>query len=434
MLGRGDGPESERRERPERLGPEPGRPGSGPGRRPEDVLDFGRDRRTGGRWRSRAILAGLVLVTLLVVTIRAGVWSGSGPGSGPRPGSGGRSAQPRTSGAVPPIRVFSTGRHLLGVTADWELLARGPDELVRIQLAKGQVTLTHVPPLATSSPAVAFVAAANETIIRPADFVPGYVVTDNRKARLLTGPLASGGPLVPGVQGTETAWISSETQITRKLSLVTLTGRRVGPIIRFPARGPQLPATAVSDGRGDVLVASSGFAFYDAGPTWDRPVPGTIIAVGPASWLSVICTGRSQHCHNELIDSADGTRRALPGASKAEPFFFTWPPAGAIAPDGRMAAVIGRVVVGRSGGPKNAVRLIDLHTGATRDLRVRLGGPTSLPLGAATGEDSMVWSPDSRWLFVASANGKLLAINPRSGRAESLGIKLPRIEQVAIRP
>jgi hypothetical protein len=217
---------------------------------------------------------------------------------------------------------------------------------------------------------------------------------------------------------------------------VTLTGHRVGPTISFPAHGPQLPATAVSDGRGDVLVASSSFTSYDAGPTWDRPLPGTVIAIGPASWLTVICSGRSQHqhCHNELVDSADGTRRTLPGASEDEPFFFSWPPAGVIAPDGRTAAVVGRVVVGRSGGPTNAVRLIDLRTGAARDLHVRIGGPANFLVGAAAGQDTMAWSPDSRWLFVASANGKLLAINRRSGQVKSLGVQLPRVDQVAIRP
>lgn len=335
---------------------------------------------------------------------------------------------------VPPVRVTATRRHLLGVTASWELLARGPDDMVRIQLAQGRVTLTYVPLLQTSSPAVAFVAAAGEMIIRPADFVPGYVVPDDRQARLLTGPLASGGPLVPGLQGTDTAWVSTEPQTTRELSLVTLSGRRAGPIIRFPAHGPQLATTAFSDGRGDVLVASSGYSFYDAGPTWDRPVSGTVIAVGPASWLTVICDGRSQHCHNELINSADGSRRALPGTSKAGPFFFTWPPAGVISPDGRIAAVAGRVVVGERGGQVNAVHLIDLRTGATKDLRVQVAGPTSFPVGAATGEDSMAWSPDSRWLFVATASGKLLAVNSRSGLVESLGIKLPTVDQVATRP
>ncbi len=335
---------------------------------------------------------------------------------------------------VPPVRVIVTGRHLFGVTSGWELLARGPDDLLRIQPARGRITWTYVPPLETSSPAVAFVATAHETIIRPADFVPGYVVPDDRQARLLTGPLASGGPLVPGARGTDTVWVSTEPQTTRELSLVTLSGRRAGPIIRFPARGPQLPATAASDGRGDVMVAGSGFSFYDAGPTWDRPVPGTIIAVGPVSWLTVICDSRSQRCHNELVDSANGTGRALPGTSRAEPFFFTWPPAGVISPDGRMAAVAGRVVIGERGGQVNAVHLINLRTGATKDLRVRVGGTASFPLGTATGEETMVWSPDSRWLFVATASGKLVAVNSRSGLVKSLGIKLPQVEQVAIRP
>ncbi|HEY3906697.1 MAG TPA: hypothetical protein VGM14_22495 [Streptosporangiaceae bacterium] len=398
--------------------------------RPDDVLEFGRDRRPRGRWRSRALLAGLVLAASLVAAIRTGVWSSSS--------SRAHHARPAASGlatpsvAVPRIRVIATGRHLLGVTAGWELLARGLDDLVRIQLAKGQITWTSVPLLASGG-AVAFMATAHEALIRPSDYVPGYVVPDNRQARLLTGPLASGGPLIPGVQGTETFWGSTETQTTRELSLVTLDGRRVGPIIRFPAHGPQLPATAASDGRGDVLVASSGSSFYDAGPTWDRPVPGTIIAVGPASWLTVICDARSEHCHNELVDSTDDSGRALPGTSRAEPFFFTWPPAGVISPDGAMAAVAGRVVVGESGGQLNAVHLIDLRTGATKDLRVRAAGTTGSPLGTATGEDSMAWSPDSRWLFVATASGKLLAVNPRSGLVKSLGIKLPQVQQVAIR-
>ncbi len=45
----------------------------------------------------------------------------------------------------------------------------------------------------------------------------------------------------------------------------------------------------------------------------------------------------------------------------------------------------------------------------------------------------MAWSPDSRWLFVAAADGKLLAVNARTGQAKSLGVTLPAVSQVAIR-
>ena len=38
------------------------------------------------------------------------------------------------------MHVMIVGHSLLGVTAGWELFARGPDDLLRIQLAQGQIT------------------------------------------------------------------------------------------------------------------------------------------------------------------------------------------------------------------------------------------------------------------------------------------------------
>jgi hypothetical protein len=410
--------------------------------KPDDVLQFGRERperperrgrlgRLDPRWRSRAIVACLVLVTALIVGLRFGLGSGHRP-SGPGSRSGNHRAHHRANKPIP-VRLIATGHPLLGVTGRWQLLARGPNELLRIQLAKGRITWTYVPPLQTTSQDVAFVPVAHETIIRPADFVPGYLVPDGARARLLTGPLASGSPLVPGVPGSGTAWVPPGPPTSAKLSLIEPDGNRAGPVIRFPRRGPQLPETAVPDGRGDVLVASSGFSSYDAGPTWDRPVPGSIIAVGPTGWLTVICTSRGR-CRTEFIDSGTGARRALSSASKPAPYFFSWPPVGVIAPDGATAAVVGRVVAGQAKGPTNAVRLIDLRTGVAKDLGVRIGGHDSLPAGTSIWPESMAWSPDSRWLFVAGAGGRLLAIDARSGQIESLGITLPRVEQVAVRP
>ena len=46
----------------------------------------------------------------------------------------------------------------------------------------------------------------------------------------------------------------------------------------------------------------------------------------------------------------------------------------------------------------------------------------------------MAWSPDGRWLFVAASGSKLVAVDPRTSRAESLGVSLPAVDQVAIRP
>ena len=324
-----------------------------------------------------------------------------------------------------------TARHtLLGVAAGWELFARGPDDLVRFQLAQSKISVTYVPPLLSASPSVAFMIGAHEVVIRSSDLVPGYVVPDGGQARLLTGPLAGDGPLVPGPAPAKAAWINSGSPTSPTLSLVTLTGRRAGPMIRFPPGGPQLPATAVSDGRGYVLVTTGSFSVYDAGPGWDRQVPGTVVAVGQKSWLVIACDPLYRHCRNEVVDIADGARRVLPGPVAGYPYDFSWPPTGVIAPDDSTAAV---AESGRDG--QLTVHLINLRSGANRNLNIVLGAfySNNLPLSADLGDQAMVWSPDSRWLFVIAAGGKLVAVDARTGRAEPLWTKLPAISQVAIR-
>ena len=380
-------------------------------------MEFGGGRSAGRRWVPRALLACLVLAAVAVVAVR-------GVGHQARPAATASAPPP------PPMHVMIVGHPLLGVTAGWELFARGPDDLLRIQLAQGQITQTYVPSLETASPDVAFVIGAREAVIRPSDLVPGYVVPDGGQARPLTGLLANGGPMVPGPAGSQAAWITSGSPTSPALSLVTLTGHLSGPSIRFQPGGPQVPATAVSDGRGDVLVTDNSFGVYDTGPGWDRPVPGTVIAVGPTAWLVDVCDVLYRHCRNEVVDVSDGTRRVLPGAAVPGPFYTSWPPTGVISPDGSTAAV---AESGRNG--QLTVHLIDLRTGATRDLDVPLGSfGGDLSVGGNANEYSMVWSPDGRWLFVAATGGRLVAIDPRTGRAEGLGVNLPAVEQVAIRP
>jgi hypothetical protein len=389
-------------------------PRDGPGRNGHDeIVEFGSGRFAGRRWVPRALLACLVVAAVATVAVRAV----------------GQQAHPAAPAPAPPppIRVTVAGHSLLGVTAGWELFARGPDDLLRIQLAQGRITQTYVPPLETASPYVAFVIGAHEAVIRPSDLVPGYVVPDGGQARPLTGLLANGGPMVPGPAGSQAAWVTLGSSTSPALSLVTLTGRQSGPSIRFPMAGPQLAATAVSDGRGDVLVTDNSFTVYDTGPDWDRLVPGTVIAVGRTEWLADVCNAAYGDCRNEVVDVSSGIQRVLPGPAPPDPFYFSWPPTGVISPDGSTAAVGEN---GRNG--QLTLHLVDLRTGATRDLNVLLGAPSSdLPVG---GESSMVWSPDGRWLFVATAGGKLLAVDPLTGRAQSLGVSLPAVDQVAIRP
>jgi hypothetical protein len=391
-------------------------PGAGSGQQHDDeVVEFGSGRSAGRPWLSRAVLACLVAAAAVTLGFQAF-------GQHARPDAKARSR-------LPAVRVTTVGHPLLGVTAGWQLLARGPDDLVRIQLAQGRITQTYVPPLVTGNPDVAFLLGAHEVIIRSSDQVPGYVVPDGGQARLLTGPLAGSGPAVPGPAGSQALWVMSGPPTMPALALITLAGHRAGPTIRFAPGAPELAATAVSDGRGYLLVTSGGFNAYDAGPGWDRSVPGTVIAVGPASWLVVACNAQYQHCRNEVIDSADGSRRVLRGRAAAEPYDFAWPPTGVIAPDSGAAAVI---AIGPDG--KELVRLIDLRTGRERVLGVSLG---QLGSGLVDGENgnqhSLAWSPDGRWLFVAAAGGRLVAVNARTGQAQSLGVALPPTDQVAIR-
>jgi hypothetical protein len=378
----------------------------------DEVLQFGSGRASGGRWLARVGLACLVLAAVVAVAVR---------GTGQDPQHAAKAPQPA-------VRVIAAGHPLLGVTAGWELFARGPDDLLRIRLAQGEISVTYVPPLQSADPNVAFVIGAHEAVIRSSDLVPGYVVPDGGQARLLTGPLAGDSPLIPGPARAQAAWVASGSPTSPELSLVSLAGRRAGPTIRFRPGGPQSPANAVSDGRGYILVTTGSFSVYDAGPGWDLPLPGTVVAVGRASWLVMACDAQDRHCRYEVVDTAGGVRRVLPGQVAGYPNTFSWPPTGVIAPDGSTAAVA------ESGGDgRLTVHLINLRSGASRSLNIVMGTPGTPPLSADLNDQSMVWSPDSRWLFVAAAGGKLLAVDARTGRAELLWPKLPAVTQVAIR-
>ncbi len=318
--------------------------------------------------------------------------------------------------------VLTIGHRLLGVTAGWELFARGPADLVSVQLARGRITVTSVPPLETGNPMVFFLIGPHEVIIRSADFVPGYVVPDGGAAGRLTGPLAGSGPLIPGPDPGQ-AWIMSGSATDPSLSLLSLSGRPTGTIIRIPQGTVQLPATAVSDGRGYVLMQAGTSGLFDAGPTWDRPVNAIIEAAGPTGWLAVGCNAFYRHCHNEVINPASGARRLLPGPLVPGLYGVyeqSLPPLGVVSPDGSTAAVPWPDHYGNI-----TLRLVNLSTGASHAVAVQLA--------ASPSNQSLAWSPDDKWLFVAASGGRLLAVNARTRHVQGLGISLPYVTQVAVR-
>jgi energy-converting hydrogenase Eha subunit A len=373
------------------------------GRDRDDVLDTGPDRPARRSWLTPALLALVVIAAGAVALSR----SGAGGGSHPHP-----HPQPR----LPPVSVRTLGRPLLGVRASWQLFARGPDSMIAIGLAAGRITTTPVPDLESNSPEVAFLVGAHEAIIRSFDQVPGYVIADGDEPRPLSGILAQYEPgvLLPGPRPGQT-WVMGGTVHFPALLLIGADGRPTGTSARLPPGDANL-ATAVPDGRGNALVLDSNNDAYDASAGRYWRVRATVLAVGPVSWLGFACRG--DRCRDVVIDAVTGAQHALPRGGPVVPV-FAWPALGATSPDGRFAAVPS------AGGMSPVLRLVNLGTGASV--------PVSLPLAPSPETQDMVWSPDSRWLFVAGTDGKLMAVSSATGKVTGLGVPLPAVSQVAVR-
>jgi hypothetical protein len=372
-----------------------------------DVIRFGSERPPPGRPWLRGALAAAVVGALVVVAVARSIHHApSRPAAKPSP---------------PPVVVRGAGRRLLGVTAGWELFGRGINYLVSIQPATGIVSLTMVPPLQSNNSDVALIVGPHQAVIRSYDEVPGYLVPDGMPAQPLAGPLAtdSPGPVIPGPHPGQAwvQWVQPANQANQALLLVNGNGKLAGQSIRLPPHA--LPATAVSDGRGYVLLLTTSNALYDAGPTWDHRISAQILAVGPTAWLGLACS-RPGQCHNVVIDPATGAQRVLPGPAVQDALTFAWPTVGVTSPDGTTAAV-----AVFSHGSTVTVRLINLRTGVST--------PVPVQLNNAPGYQTMAWSPDSRWLFVVAGGTRLVAVSEHAGQVRSLGVTLPAISEVAVR-
>jgi hypothetical protein len=310
--------------------------------------------------------------------------------------------------AAAPV-VSQIGHPLLGVTAGWELLGRGPTTVVRVELARGRVTTTAVPAILSSGPS-SFVVGRDWAMVRPLDRVPGYVVRDGRAAQPLYGPLESIGPAMPGPDG-NSVWVPAAGRDTSMI-LVDAGGRPTGPSVSLP---PGVLATVTSDDAGYLVFVGNGGA-YSVRPDGPRRITtGQLVAAGPTRWLALECDDRYR-CGAVLIDRRTGARRAVD-----VPLEQAAVSAGTISPDGATAALI-------ESGPNGSI-IAALYSLASNSSRA-IGAPVGTSFDLAT----MVWSPDSRWLFVAGADGSLYPVDAATGTVHSLGVTLPPITQLAVRP
>jgi hypothetical protein len=170
-------------------------------------------------------------------------------------------------------------------------------------------------------------------------------------------------------------------------------GQRSRSLTGRLARGGQLlPGSSpvqewnVSDTQQITLIGPAGTATGQYSATVSRPYP--VHAAPPRAGLNVVTWQR-------------------PAA------------AGVVSPDGALAAVT--VASGPQGA---ALDLVNLSTGRTNTIPV--------PVTMSSDSQTLVWSPDSRWLFVLTGTGQLVAVRASDGSVHSLGVRLPRFSQIAI--
>jgi hypothetical protein len=363
-------------------------------------------------WRWRAVAAIVLIAAAVTIPLATTSTSPKTPAARHFP----HRPLARAPSTVAPPRapkpyVVQIPRFALGIHGRWELFGRSDSSMVRIQFARGRVTTTQVPGLASSGP-VYFVAGLRAALIHPLDFVPSYVVPDGRATRAAPARLSCGGPALPSPDA-DAVWVPACSGHAHLLYLTILNGERGHLTLSLPRSTVLI--SALPDGQGFGFVpgyAQASLPSFDVRPgEVTRVSRGPVLAVGPTRWL----LGRCPHgrCRGIVVNRATGVRRRLsaPVPPQSVP--------GVISPNGGAAALV---------TPKTKVlALIDLRTGAQR--------PVQVPVDY-TDLQTMVWSPDSRWLFGIGYGGELWAVNYATGhvyRNLTLDLHIPFLHQLAIR-
>lgn len=401
-----------------------------PGSHDVEWLDVGppdRDEPGSGSARRRPSRRAVLSVTAISVAVIASVATGvvlshgerthrvvASPPATPSAPASTPDALEATATAVPrsgPPTVTSVGHSLLGVTDSWELFARGDNVLIRVQLAAGRVTVTPTPTLGTGG-GIALLLTNKAAFTVPSDFVPGYSVADGAQATSLIGGLADGGDVYPGpVDGQFWQQVTSQDR-TSAFELVDAAGRDLRRAITLPQT---IAGPAMGDGSG-YLVVQGVSGSYDARPgSLRRITTGDVTAVGPTAWLAEECDDVGR-CSNVIVDKETWQRRVI--GPTVVPVALA---SGVITSDASLAAVA-RAASNR----RFAVNVIDIATGAEHTV-------ADIP-DAVFGDQTMVWSPDGRWLFVVGQGGSIEVINSVTLQHSGLGVQLPPVAQLAIRP
>ena len=334
----------------------------------------------------------------------------SGAGS-----SAGASSPPAgaTDGAGPspePVVVTELGKPLWGATGTWQLVVRTRDSLVRIEPARGRVTRTALPDPGEEAMATLVVGRDRVLVFSPTGTSAALVV-DGRPATEWSGRPDNDSTALPGPDP-EHFWMVSYPG-AESLREVGLDGGEQVAAITLPV---DLQGTAVlPDQAGGLLVSGVGGVYQVRTSGLRRVTTGTVLAAGPTRLLVRECDA-TYRCTTLVVDRATGSRRALPTAELSGTHLQ-----GVVSPDGSKALTTRAVAAGTW-----APVMVDLREGAAVDAD-GWGLVTDSVANAA-------WSPDSRWLFAVVAPSLLVAVDTRTGAIADLGVPLPDVLQVAVRP
>jgi hypothetical protein len=358
------------------------------------------------RWSWLAVAAAALLVGEVVL-------QGRGRSSSPTPtrptDPAAAAGAARLAASAAPVTVIKVGRPLLAVPTQWDLFGEGSGVVVRMQLAAGRVTITRLPVDSARAP-TALIALPGRVVVRPVAYGVGYVVPDGAAANRLSGRLGQAGPAVPGpARGQVWVRTSPPYQDATRMTLVGPGAPAAGPSVVIPGDG-----YLNDDGTGYVMYTTriNNESHLSSPGRWQLQTSGQLLAAGADEVVTIERSAAGRYT-TVLTDVFSGRRRLW--ASRG---FVTDPVLGPVAPGGRTAAVL------TNASTATRLNLLDLTTGVQR-------GPGLALVGNA---ESLAWSPDGHWLFAATANGAVVAIDARTAAVHQLGVRLPALTQLVVRP
>ncbi|HYJ76378.1 MAG TPA: hypothetical protein VEV65_12305 [Kineosporiaceae bacterium] len=313
----------------------------------------------------------------------------------------------RTSVPAPdartPVVVSDLNRPLLaGPPVD--VFGSGEQEVVRVEAGTGRVTRTYLPGVADVRPDL--VPVDGGVLVHRGDDGRSWLVPDGQPARPVPA-LQRRGPMLPGPDLGH-VWLMSGSGPNAPLMLVGLDGLVLRRGVGVSA---QLSSYPVPDGTGYPLFFGLQ-GVYRAGPRGLRRVTtGAVLANGPRGWLVLECDEQSR-CSTVLVRRG-GTRSPV-GISPTDVAATI---GGALSPDGRRVALY----LGTAAADPGLI-LVDLVTEG------RLRSDTTLAPGAS--RRSLRWSPDGAALLTVASPGRVVAVDPGTGRSDPL---LPESAAVAVR-